>query len=59
MSVGSLKLLFHRKTKQILGIHCFGKRAAEIIHIGQAIMEQEGKAIPSSIASIRLSITPL
>lgn len=44
MNVGSLKLLFHRKTKQILGIHCFGERAAEIIHIGQAIMEQKGES---------------
>lgn len=43
MSVGSLKILFHRETKQILGIHCFGERAAEIIHIGQAIMEQKGE----------------
>jgi NAD(P) transhydrogenase len=42
--VGSLKILFHRETKEILGIHCFGERAAEIIHIGQAIMEQEGPA---------------
>ncbi|WP_372881168.1 Si-specific NAD(P)(+) transhydrogenase [Psychromonas sp.] len=42
--VGSLKILFHRKTKEILGIHCFGERAAEIIHIGQAIMEQQGEA---------------
>ncbi|MBM7038662.1 Si-specific NAD(P)(+) transhydrogenase [Vibrio ulleungensis] len=41
---GSLKLLFHRDTKEILGIHCFGERAAEIIHIGQAIMEQEAPA---------------
>ncbi|GAL07842.1 soluble pyridine nucleotide transhydrogenase [Photobacterium aphoticum] len=40
--VGSLKILFHRDTKAILGIHCFGERAAEIIHIGQAIMEQKG-----------------
>ena len=40
--VGCLKLLFHRKTRKILGIHCFGERAAEIIHIGQAIMEQKG-----------------
>lgn len=39
--VGSLKILFHRETKEILGIHCFGERAAEIIHIGQAIMEQK------------------
>ncbi|WP_354622787.1 Si-specific NAD(P)(+) transhydrogenase [Psychromonas sp. MME2] len=42
--VGSLKILFHRETKEILGIHCFGERAAEIIHIGQAIMEQQGEA---------------
>jgi len=41
--VGSLKLLFHRDTKEILGIHCFGERASEIIHIGQAIMEQQGE----------------
>ena len=41
--VGSLKILFHRETKEILGIHCFGERASEIIHIGQAIMEQKGE----------------
>ncbi|QHA87403.1 Si-specific NAD(P)(+) transhydrogenase [Serratia rhizosphaerae] len=41
MNVGSLKILFHRDTLEILGIHCFGERAAEIIHIGQAIMEQK------------------
>ncbi|MCC5855187.1 MAG: Si-specific NAD(P)(+) transhydrogenase [Idiomarina sp.] len=39
--VGCLKLIFHRETKEILGIHCFGERASEIIHIGQAIMEQK------------------
>lgn len=42
--IGSLKILFHRETKEILGIHVFGERAAEIIHIGQAIMEQKGEA---------------
>ncbi|MDX1706155.1 Si-specific NAD(P)(+) transhydrogenase [Pseudidiomarina sp.] len=42
MAVGSLKILFHQETKEVLGIHCFGERAAEIIHIGQAIMEQKG-----------------
>lgn len=41
--VGSLKILFHRETKEILGIHCFGERASEIVHIGQAIMQQEGE----------------
>ncbi len=39
-----LKLLFHRETLQILGIHCFGSNASEIIHIGQAIMSQSGTA---------------
>lgn len=42
--VGILKLLFHRETLEILGVHCFGINAAEIIHIGQAIMAQPGKA---------------
>ncbi len=37
---GMLKLLFHRETLEILGIHCFGYNAAEILHIGQAIMAQ-------------------
>ncbi len=43
-TVGMLKLLFHRDTLQILGIHCFGDQASEIIHIGQAIMAQKGEA---------------
>ncbi|MFB9885604.1 Si-specific NAD(P)(+) transhydrogenase [Balneatrix alpica] len=43
-TVGMLKLLFHRETLQLLGIHCFGDRASEIIHIGQAIMRQQGEA---------------
>jgi NAD(P) transhydrogenase len=43
-SVGMLKILFHRETLQILGVHCFGDQAAEIVHIGQAIMAQKGDA---------------
>ncbi|TXT31446.1 MAG: NAD(P) transhydrogenase [Planctomycetota bacterium] len=39
-TVGMLKILFHRETLEILGIHCFGANASEIIHIGQAIMAQ-------------------
>lgn len=42
-TVGMLKLLFHTETLEILGIHCFGAEAAEIIHIGQAIMKQKGE----------------
>jgi NAD(P) transhydrogenase len=40
LTVGMLKLLFHRETLALLGIHCFGQNAAEIVHIGQAIMTQ-------------------
>ncbi|AGA90813.1 pyruvate/2-oxoglutarate dehydrogenase complex, dihydrolipoamide dehydrogenase component [Thioflavicoccus mobilis 8321] len=43
-TVGMLKILFHRETLEILGIHCFGAQAAEIVHIGQAIMSQKGSA---------------
>ena len=43
-AVGMLKILFHRDSKEILGIHCFGDQAAEIVHIGQAVMNQKGEA---------------
>ncbi len=43
-TTGMLKILFHRESLQILGIHCFGHQASEIIHIGQAIMAQQGEA---------------
>ena len=39
-TTGMLKILFHRETMEVLGIHCFGANASEIIHIGQAIMAQ-------------------
>ncbi len=39
-AIGILKLLFHRETLEILGVHCFGANASEIVHIGQAIMKQ-------------------
>ena len=42
-TVGMLKLLFHRDTLEILGVHCFGSNASEIIHIGQAVMSQSGE----------------
>ncbi|MDN3639586.1 Si-specific NAD(P)(+) transhydrogenase [Simiduia curdlanivorans] len=42
--VGVLKILFNVDTLEILGIHCFGAEASEIIHIGQAIMSQKGEA---------------
>jgi len=44
-TVGMLKILFHRDTREILGIHCFGNNAAEIVHIGQAVMNTPGNSI--------------
>ena len=37
-TVGMLKLIFHADTRDVLGVHCFGDRASEIIHIGQTVM---------------------
>jgi NAD(P) transhydrogenase len=37
-TIGMLKLLFHTQTLQLLGVHCFGDGAAEIVHIGQTVM---------------------
>lgn len=39
---GMLKLLFHPGTLQLLGVHAIGDRAAEIIHIGQAVLSHGG-----------------
>jgi NAD(P) transhydrogenase len=36
--IGMLKILFHTGTLQVLGVHCFGDGAAEIVHIGQTVM---------------------
>lgn len=43
-TVGMLKILFHRETLQVLGVHCFGANASEIIHIGQAILTMKGES---------------
>ena len=37
-TTGRLKLIFHRETKQLLGVHIIGEGAAELLHIGQAVM---------------------
>ena len=36
--IGLLKLFFDPKTKKLLGVHAIGENAAEIIHIGQAVL---------------------
>ncbi|MGA9240777.1 MAG: Si-specific NAD(P)(+) transhydrogenase [Silvibacterium sp.] len=41
-TTGRLKLIFHRETRQILGVHIIGEGAAELVHIGQAVMVLNG-----------------
>jgi NAD(P) transhydrogenase len=40
---GRLKILFHRETLELLGVHIFGEDAAELLHIGQAVFKLKGK----------------
>jgi NAD(P) transhydrogenase len=39
---GLLKLVFSPETLKLLGVHVIGDRAAEIVHIGQAILAMQG-----------------
>jgi NAD(P) transhydrogenase len=39
---GMLKVLFHRQSGELLGVHIIGEFAAELIHIGQAVMGLHG-----------------
>ena len=39
---GLLKILFDPQSLKVLGVHVMGDRAAEIIHIGQAVMALGG-----------------
>jgi NAD(P) transhydrogenase len=39
---GLLKILFHQDTGKVLGVHAIGESAAEIVHIGQAVLSFGG-----------------
>lgn len=39
---GMLKLIFHRETLEVLGVHIIGEGATELVHIGQAVMSFGG-----------------
>ena len=41
-TTGRLKLIFHRETKALLGVHIIGEGAAELMHIGQAVLTLDG-----------------
>src|SRR5277367_5837162 len=42
-TTGRLKIIFHRMTHAILGVHIIGEGASELLHIGQAVMALGGK----------------
>jgi NAD(P) transhydrogenase len=35
---GMFKMLFHRRSRELLGVHCIGTGATELVHIGQAVL---------------------
>jgi NAD(P) transhydrogenase len=41
-TTGRLKLIFHRDTRKVLGVHIIGESASELVHIGQAVMTLGG-----------------
>jgi len=41
-TTGRMKIIFHRDTRKVLGVHIIGEGAAELIHIGQAVMTLDG-----------------
>ena len=42
-TTGRLKIIFHRETKELLGVHIIGDGASELLHIGQAVFTLKGK----------------
>ncbi len=41
-NTGVLKLLFHRESLELLGVHIIGDGAVELVHIGQAVISLKG-----------------
>ena len=41
-TTGRLKIIFHRETRHLLGVHIIGEGASELLHIGQAVMALGG-----------------
>ena len=39
---GFFKMLFHRETRKLLGVHVMGTAATELVHIGQAVLALGG-----------------
>src|SRR5690348_1636016 len=41
-TTGRLKIVFHRETRHLLGVHIIGEGASELLHIGQAVLILKG-----------------
>jgi NAD(P) transhydrogenase len=39
---GMFKMIFHREDGRLLGVHCIGSGATELVHIGQAVLTLGG-----------------
>ena len=39
---GVIKLVFEKATRKLIGCHCIGDRASELVHIGQTMITLEG-----------------
>jgi NAD(P) transhydrogenase len=39
---GMFKMIFHRDTTRLLGVHCIGSSATELVHVGQAVLALGG-----------------
>src|SRR5262245_54106625 len=39
---GMVKLVFDRATRRLVGCHCIGERASELVHVGQAVITLHG-----------------
>jgi NAD(P) transhydrogenase len=39
---GVIKLVFERATRKLIGCHCIGDRASELVHVGQALVTLGG-----------------
>lgn len=39
---GFFKMIFHREDRRLLGVHCIGTGATELVHVGQAVLALGG-----------------
>ena len=47
-SDGMVKLVFDRATRKLIGCHCIGDRASELVHMGRPPSRSAARSTPSS-----------